>query len=133
MILLRRVGAVLAGFVLVFFGQTATDFALAAIGVFPALDKPFADQRLFLIALGQRMAWQVLAGWLVARLAPDHPMRHALVLAAIGTAAAIAGAVVMRGMGPAWYPIALAVSVIPTIWSGARLREMQLARTGAAA
>lgn len=133
MIVIRRVGAVLAGFVLVFVGQTATDFALAAIGVFPALDKPFADQRLFFIALGHRFAWQVVAGWLIARLAPDHPMRHALVLAGIGTVAAIAGAVMMRGMGPAWYPIALAVSVIPTIWLGARLRESQAARAPAAA
>src|SRR5258705_13308420 len=121
MIALRRIGAVLAGFVLVFVGHPATDFALAALGVFPPLDKPFADQRLFLIALGHRMAWQVLAGWLVARLAPDHSMRHALVLAAIGTAAAIVGAGGMRGGGAAWDPIALAVSGVPTHWVGAPL------------
>ena len=122
----RRIAAVLAGFVLVFVGHTATDMALAAIGVFPALDKPWPDQRLFLVALGHRMAWQVLAGWLVALIAPDHPMRHAMVLAGIGTAAAAAGAIVMWGVGPAWYPIALAVSVVPTIWLGARLRRTQL-------
>jgi hypothetical protein len=132
MTLVRSIAAVLAGFVLVLVGHTATDYALAAVGVFPALDKPFADQRLFLIALGHRMAWQVLAGWLTAFIAPSRPMLHAMILAALGLLGAIGGAVAMWGVGPAWYPIALAVSVVPTLWLGARLRQAQLSGRRAA-
>jgi hypothetical protein len=38
-----------------------------------------------------------------ARLAPDRPMGHALVLGGIGMLLATAGAVVMRDAGPAWH------------------------------
>jgi len=128
MLVLRRIAAVVAGFLLVLVGHTATDAALEAAGVFPPPGQPFEDPVLLSIALGYRMAWQVAAGWLTAFIAPDHPMRHAMILAGLGLSGAVAGAVMMWNVGPHWYPIALAVSVIPTLWLGARLREWRLTR-----
>jgi hypothetical protein len=48
-------------------------------------------------------------------LAPSRPMLHALVLGFIGLALSTAAAVVLIPMdlGPAWYPIALAVLRFP--------------------
>ena len=56
---LRRVGAVFAGLLVVVIASTATDFGLAALGVTPPLDPPWTAGGPFLIALGQRLVWQV--------------------------------------------------------------------------
>jgi hypothetical protein len=49
------------------------------------------------------------------------PVRHALVLGAVGLALATLGGVAMRGVGPAWYPLALVALALPTTWAGAKL------------
>jgi hypothetical protein len=73
-------------------------------------------------------------GWaeliVIARLAPDRPMQHALAGGVVGLIVSTAGAVVTWNKGPAfgphWYPLALIVLAIPTAWMGGRLREVQL-------
>ena len=53
-------------------------------------------------------------------------MRHAAILGAVATALATLGAVTaitQYDLGPAWYPLALAISAHPTVWLGARLYE----------
>jgi hypothetical protein len=119
---LRRIGAVLAGLVAIFAVTTATDVVMHLTGVFPPSYAPPMSTALFLLAFGYRFVFDVAGSYLTARLAPDRPMRHALALGAVGLALSIAGAVTMRGAGPAWYPIALAVSALPCAWLGARLR-----------
>jgi multisubunit Na+/H+ antiporter MnhB subunit len=122
---LRSAGAVAAGFALVFVLSVATDALCHATGLFPPFGQRMGDG-LFLLATAYRSLYTVAGGWLTARLAPARPMRHALVLAAIGTAAALAGAAATwnRGpeFGPHWYPVALVVLALPCIWAGARLR-----------
>lgn len=63
---------------------------------------------------------------MTARLAPDRPMRHAWILAGIGLAAGLAGVAfyfIVGGaqLGPAWYPVSIAVEAIPCVWFGGRL------------
>lgn len=63
---------------------------------------------------------------MTARLAPDRPMRHAWILAGIGLAAGLAGVVFYfvagKGqLGPAWYPVLIAVESPPCVWLGGRL------------
>ena len=117
----RRVGAVLAGLVAIFAITTATDVVMHLSGVFPPLSAPPMSGRLFLLAFAYRLVFDVAGSYLTARLAPDRPMQHALALGAIGVLLSIAGAVAMWGAGPAWYPIALAISSLPSAWLGARL------------
>ncbi len=61
--------------------------------------------------------------YLTARLAPCAPMRRAMIGGLIGTvlATAGAGATVPMDLGPAWYPIALAVTALPLFWLGGAL------------
>ena len=66
--------------------------------------------------------------WLAARLAPSRPMRHALILGALGLAFNIAGTIVMWHTAPAWYSIMALALVMPTAWLGGWFRERQLAR-----
>jgi hypothetical protein len=117
----RSVGAVLGGLVAIFAVTTATDVVMHLLGVFPPLHAPPMSNGLFLLALAYRVVYDVAGGALTARLAPDRPMGHALALGGIGVALSIVGAVVMRGAGPAWYPLALAASALPSAWLGARL------------
>jgi hypothetical protein len=118
---LRSIGAVLAGLVATFAVTTATDVVMHLAGVFPPLHAPPMSSALFSLALAYRVVYDVAGSALTARLAPDRPMGHALTLGGIGVALSIAGAVAMRGAGPAWYPLAIAASALPSAWLGARL------------
>jgi hypothetical protein len=122
--MLRRIGAVFAGLVAIFILSTATDVALHAAGVFPPWDQRMAD-RLFALALAYRVVYGVACSYLVARLAPDRPLQHALAFGAVGVALSIAGAVAMWDAGPAWYSLGNIAIALPCAWAGGSLREMQ--------
>jgi hypothetical protein len=114
----------LAGIVL----SVGTDEMLRVAGVFPPGGQPVADGPL-LLATVYRTVYGVAGSYLTARLAPNQPMRHALVLGALGLAANIAGAVATWNAGPAfgakWYPLALIATAMPCAWAGGRLFEVQ--------
>ena len=122
---LRRIRAVLAGLLAIIILSIGTDMALRAAGIFPQIGQPMVDA-LFLLATAYRTVYGVAGSYIAARLAPDRPMRHALALGVVGLALSIAGAVVMWGVGPAWYPLALIALAMPCAWAGGRLRGMQL-------
>lgn len=128
--ILRRIGAVLAGFLAVVILSIATDMALHASGVFPSFGQPMSDA-LFLLATAYRIVYGVMGSYIAARLAPDRPMQHALALGVVGLVVSIAGAVVMWDAGPAWYSLAVIAIAMPCAWAGGRLVGMQLgARAG---
>jgi hypothetical protein len=118
---LRSVGAVAAGLVSIFAVTTAVDAVMHATGVFPPPGAPPMADRLFALAFGYRFVIDVAGCALTARLAPRRPMRHALILGAIGVLLSIAGGIAMWDASRAWYPIALAVTALPCAWLGGRL------------
>jgi hypothetical protein len=122
---LRRIGAVLAGFLAIFVITTATDIVMHATGVFPPFGQPMADS-LFLLATAYRIVYGVAGCYIAARLAPDRPMQHALVLGGVGLVLSVVGAVVMWDAGPAWYSIAIVAIVLPCAWVGGKLRTLQI-------
>jgi len=119
----RSVGAILAAFVVVFVLSLGTDQILHVLNVYPPWGQPMWDHRLNALALSYRLVYGTLGGYVTARLAPHSPMRHALIGGAIGFVLSTLGAIGATSMnlGPAWYPISLALSAIPTSWLGARL------------
>ncbi len=126
---LQSIGAVLAGAVAGIVITIGTDMALRAAGVLPPLGEPAGDGPLLLATL-YRTVYGVAGAYITARLAPDRPMMHALVLGALGFAASVVGAVVTwnkgAAFGPHWYPVALVVLAMPQSWLGGRLPERQL-------
>jgi hypothetical protein len=70
--------------------DAATDVLMHATGVFPPVGAPPMSDALFRLAFADRVAFAVAGSYLTARLAPDRPMRHALVLGAIGLVLGIA-------------------------------------------
>jgi hypothetical protein len=125
---------VLVGLFAVLVLSLGTDQALHALQVYPPWGEPMADG-LLLLATAYRSAYAVAGSYIAARLAPDRPMQHALVLGIVGLVLSTAGTVATWNGGPAfepkWYPLGLIAIAMPCAWAGGRLRGMQLrARAG---
>ena len=130
---LRSIGAVLAGVLAVVVLSIGAD---AALGFNPPRGGPMTDAH-YLLATAYRIVFTIAGGYIAARLAPHSPMRHALVIGAIGLAASLAGAIVMwnklgeGGLGPKWYSIAIIVIALPCAWAGGKLQGMRATRHAA--
>jgi len=126
----RRIGrsilAVLAGIVVGIVLSTATDFGLHAIGLAPSIKDGWPN-RLLALATAYRSIYGVLASYVIARLAPNRPMGHSLVAGTLGLIVSSLGAVAAwkTTVGQHWYPVALALTALPTAWIGAKLWLMQ--------
>jgi amino acid transporter len=131
----RSILAVLAGIAVGIVLFVGTDWGLHLIGLVPA---PAQNERwpnqLLLLATVYRSIYGVIASYVIARLAPNRPMGHALLAGALGTLVCILAAFVTWSstIGQHWYSVALLLTAIPTAWIGAKLRLMQL-RTDATA
>jgi hypothetical protein len=132
---LRRIGrslaALLAGMLVGIVLTLGTDIVLHVMGVFPPWGESMAGfEGALLLATVYRTVYGVAASYIIARLAPDRPMQHALMGGIIGLAASTVGAAVTWNKGPAfgphWYPLALIVLAMPQAWMGGKLRTKQL-------
>jgi hypothetical protein len=125
--LLRSAAAVFAGFIAVVVLSLGTDQVLHVLQVYPPWGEPMNDPGLNLLALSYRIVYTVVGSYVTARLAPHSPMRHVWVLGGIGLVVAVAGAIatIPMHLGPAWYPIALAVTALPCTWLGGFLYRVR--------
>jgi len=121
----RSVAAVVVGFVAVFVLSLGTDQILHIVNFYPPWGQPMYAAGLNFLALSYRVVYTVLGGYITARLAPHAPLRHALILGAIGLALSAAGAIatIPLNLGPAWYAIALALTALPGVWLGGVLHQ----------
>ena len=123
--ILKSIGAIVAGLVVIFALSYATDAVLEAAGILQAgTPLPMRGSELLIAAiLVYRLAYSVAGCYVAARLAPNYPMRHALVLGMLGFVGSIGGAMVsvQQSLGPAWYAWGLVVFALPCAWLGGRL------------
>jgi len=125
MVIVRGIGAVLAGMMAIVLLSTATDYVLGhAILAASEMGSP----PLLAVALVYRALFGVIGGYVTSRLAPVRPTLHAAILGVIGTLVATAGVVVMWSVGNHWYPIALAVLSLPETLAGAWIAGRRPAR-----
>ena len=99
---------------------------MQAAGLLSAVGAPGSDGML-LLATAYRTLYGVIAAYVTARLARNHPMRYALIGGAAGLIVSIIGAAATwnSGLGPHWYPLALIALAMPQAWAGGRLRVVQ--------
>jgi len=118
----RSIGAVAAGVFVIIIVTTLVDVLFHVAGVFPPMDQPIND-RLALLATAYRIVISIGGAWLTARLAPNEPMKHALILGYVGVVLGLVGVIATwnLGLGPWWYPVALAALAIPQCWVGGRI------------
>jgi len=121
----RTVGAVLVGLLAVIVLSLGTDILMHATGVFPPWFQPMSTP-LWLLATAYRIVYGVVGGYITARLAPERPVKHALILGVVGLVLSVAGAVGTWNagpeFGPRWYPLVLVLIAVPTAWLGGKLR-----------
>ena len=124
----RSVWAIVAGFLIVVALSLATDAVMHATGVYTG---PKLNENQSLLATIYRTVFAILGSYITARLAPNNPMKHALIGAAIGTLIATVGTVATwnKDLGPHWYPIALILTAFPTAWMGAKIWLAQIAKS----
>ena len=122
----QSIWAVVAGMLVIIVVTTLVDMVLHATGVFPPWNQPISDA-LALLATSYRLVISVGGAWLTTRLAPDKPMKHAMILGYVGVVLGLVGVAATwnLGLGPRWYPISLVVLAIPQCWAGGRIYEMQ--------
>src|ERR1700757_2678522 len=101
----RSVWAIVAGFIAVVVLSNGTDVVLSKLGLVPPLAQWKAD-RLFAWATAYRTIYGIIGSYITARLAPQRPMKHAMIGAIIGMVLGTAAAVATwnKDMGPHWYP-----------------------------
>jgi len=124
--MLRSVLAVVTGFLFIGALSTATGSVLRSMA--PEL---FAGERLtdpvaLVVSLAYVAVIAIAGCYLCARLAPHHPMRHALILGALGLAFNIFGSVSQWEYVPVWYHAVALALTMPYAWIGGALREREL-------
>jgi hypothetical protein len=117
--ILKSIAAVVAGVLFIIVVTTIVDIALHALHVYPPGHEPLTDA-LALLASSYRLVIGVVGAWLTAKLAPNRPLWHAVLLGCVGIVLGAVGVVVTwnLGLGPRWYPISLAVLALPQSWFG---------------
>ncbi len=122
----KSIGAILAGFITVFVLSVVTDLALEKLGVFPPQNEPGAYiWWMLLLALVYRSIYSVAGSYLTATLAPNRPMRHAIILGIVGTLFAALGAMANWDKSANWYPVLLVLVTLPCAWLGGKLVEIK--------
>ena len=120
----KSVWAVVAGVLVIIVVTTLVDVLLHLLKVYPGWDQPL-NNGLAVLATAYRIVISVAGAYLTARLAPARPLRHAMILGYVGTVLGLLGVAATwgKGMGPTWYPIALAVLAVPQCWLGGWIYE----------
>lgn len=126
---MRSVSAVLAGFVMIAVLSIGADALMrqmvpTAFGPAGQMESP----PLLVFTLLYVGIIAVSGCYLTARLAPDRPMLHALVLGGLGLLVNIGGMIALWETAPAWYHVTAVALVMPYAWAGGRLREVELTR-----
>lgn len=125
----RSVMAIVVGFLFIGLLAFGADAVLrgAMPGAFDATGR-MTSVSVLLLTLAYVGVFAIAGCWLAARLAPDRPMRHALILGMLGLVFNIAGSYAMWHTAPAWYHAIAIALVMPYAWIGGRIRERQLER-----
>lgn len=99
-----------------------TDSILQNIEIIPK-DNLWVGTNIILLIIFYRTVYNVLGAYITAKLAPQNPMKHALVVGVLGTIVSIIGVIICLKLhlGPLWYTVVLAVLAMPSAWLGGKL------------
>lgn len=121
--LLKSIGAIVAGFVVVFLLSVGADVILESTHVFPPITNPAEyTWQMLLFALIYRLAFTAVGGYVTALLSPNKPMKHALILAIIGFIFSLGGSIAYLDKPNVWYPILLTIFSPLVLLGGARIK-----------
>lgn len=114
----KSIIAIVVGFLFTVILSVATDVILAKTGIMKI--EPFDANPVWLIIIIilYRTLYNVAGCYFAARLAPNKPMKHAIILGTIGFVLGIVTTIAMWDIPPHWYPITVNILVLPAALSG---------------
>lgn len=117
---LKSIWAVFAGFAATGILSMLMDLVLQKTGVMKT--DPFVANPVWLIAtiILYRTIFNTFGFYVTARIAPDKPMKHVLILATICIVLSLGMLVVMWNIPPRWYPVSLMLLTLPAAWLGGK-------------
>lgn len=125
----RSVVAILVGFFLIGALATAGDVLVRQL-VPSAYDPAGRMTSLPLLALTQAYValFAITGCYVCARLAPHHPLRHAMILGVLGLLFNVYGSYARWNDVPVWFHVVGLALTLPYAYVGGWLRERELAR-----
>ena len=117
----KSIGAILAGFATGAILSVGADFLMEQTGMMSMEHFKESTVSVILLVIVYRFVFNVLGCYLTARLAPDKPMKHALIIGVIGTVLSILGSVAMWDKAIPLYNISIIMMSLPSAWLGAKL------------
>jgi len=126
--ILRSIIAILAGFIVVTAASVGTDALFSNAGL---LKDPFHDTTtgVILLIIIYRNIYNVAGCYLVAALAPNHPLGHTLIVGVIGCVLSLVATIALWEPVTGWYSITITILAIPSAWAGGKLREVYLRKS----
>ncbi|MCH5598378.1 hypothetical protein [Niabella ginsengisoli] len=115
---LKSIGAILAGFILVAVLSSGTDFLLDKSGILSMEHFKQASFLIVCLVIAYRFTFNVIGCYLIAKLAPTNPMKHVMIMGVIGTILSLLGSIAMWHKAPAFYSIAIILISLPSAWLG---------------
>lgn len=123
---LKNVWAVLAGIITIVVLSILTDMILESIGIFPSPSEGLFVTWMLVVALLYRTVYAVIGGYVTAKLSPDNPTRHVLILNIIGIIMGTLGVIGGWNLSQHWYPILLVITSAIAVWYGGKLRDTSI-------
>ncbi len=120
----RSIVAIVIGFVLIGALAVGADAAFHVLrpGYFTA-DGGTTTPVALLIMLAYVFVFATLGCYITGRLAPNRPLRHAMILGVLGLVFNVVGTIRLWHTAPAWYHVAALLMVLPAAYLGGFIAE----------
>jgi hypothetical protein len=129
--MVRSTGVIVLGFFMIGAFSFGADALMRSLmpGAFDAAGRVDSTPVLLLI-IAYVGVFATAGCYLTARLAPRHPMLHAMILGALGLIFNVVGTINFWETAPAWYHIVSLILVLPYAWLGGQLRVREMGLRG---
>lgn len=117
----KSIGAVFAGFVLGAVLSVGVDFLMDKIGIMSMENFKQTPFLIICIVIIYRFIFNLIGSYLTARLAPNKPMKHVIIIGVIGTVLSLLGSFAMWDKAIPFYNIAIILISLPSAWLGGQL------------
>jgi hypothetical protein len=117
----KSVGAILAGFALGAILSIGADFLMDKMGIMSMENFKQTSPLIIFIVIAYRFIFNAAGCYLTAKLAPNNPMKHVIIIGIIGTILSILGSLAMWDKAVNWYNIANVLISYPSAWLGGKL------------
>lgn len=123
--MLRSIVAIVVGFILIGVLSFGMDAVVRNWVPEAFINGRVEDPIVLSLTLAYVFIFAIMGCYITGRLAPHHPMNHAMILGILGFIFNILGAMSQWDKAPSWYHVAALAMVLPAAWLGGRQAEMK--------